>query len=136
MGCVVAEYAQGVKEVGYLRRQNTLETQAAEQIGLGFIARFIKTCLRRDELGEQFGELAKLNKACVGVVVEVSFGKRSQPHELNVMRFKKAEIAGLEPAFMVQSKANLLYPKTSNTKVKIYRLPTHYSGHAAAEHCA
>ena len=60
---------------------------------MGFIARFIKTCLRRDELGEQFGELAKLDEACIRVVMEVSLGKRSQPHELNVMRFKKAEIA-------------------------------------------
>jgi hypothetical protein len=88
-------YAQGVKEVGDLRRQNTLETQAAEQIGLRFIARFIKTCLRRDELSEQFGELAKLDEACIRVVMEVSFGKRSQPHELSVVRFEKAEIAGL-----------------------------------------
>jgi hypothetical protein len=94
MGRIVAEYAQGVKEVGYLRRQNTLETQAAEQIGLGFIARFIKTCLRRDELGQQFAELAKLDKARIWVVMEVSFGKRPQPHELSVVRFKKAEIAG------------------------------------------
>ena len=60
---------------------------------MGFLARFIKTCLRRDELGEQFGELAKLDEACIRIVMEVSFGKRSQPHELNVMRFKKAEIA-------------------------------------------
>jgi hypothetical protein len=89
---------------------------------LGFIARFIKTCLRRDELGEQFGELAKLDEARIRVVMEVSFGKRPQSHELNVMRFKKAEIAGLS---LHGSMNNLLYPKTSNTKVKICRLPTH-----------
>ncbi len=66
-----------------------------EQIGLGFIARFIKTRLRRDELGQQFAELAKLDKARIWVVMEVSFGKGPQPHELNVVRFKKAEIARL-----------------------------------------
>ena len=95
MGGIVAEYAQGVKEVGNLRRQNPFETQSAKQIGLGFIARFIKTRLRCDELGQQFAELAKLDKARIWVVMEVSFGKRPQPHELNVVRFKKAEIAGL-----------------------------------------
>jgi hypothetical protein len=59
---------------------------------LGFIARFMKTYLRRDELREQFGELAKLDEACIWVVMEVPLGKRPQPHELNVVRFKKAEI--------------------------------------------
>ena len=68
MGRIVAEYAQGVKEVGDLRRQNPLEPQAAKQIGLRFIARFIKTRLRGDELGQQFGELAKLDKARIWVV--------------------------------------------------------------------
>jgi hypothetical protein len=84
-----------VKEICYLRRQNPFETQATEQIGLGFITRFIKTRLRRDELGQQFAELAKLDKARIRVVMEVPLGKRPQPHELNVVRFKKAEIAGL-----------------------------------------
>src|SRR5580700_9915736 len=94
MGGIVAEYAQGVKEVGNLRRQNPLEPQAAKQIGLRFIARFIKTRLRGNELGQQFGELAKLDEARIWVVMEVPLGKRPQPHELNVVRFKKAEIAG------------------------------------------
>jgi hypothetical protein len=62
---------------------------------LRFIARFIKTRLRGDELGQQFGELAKLDKARIWVVMEVPLGKRPQPNELNVVRFKKAEIAGL-----------------------------------------
>ena len=31
----------------------------------------------------------------IWVVMEVPLGKRPQPHELNVVRFKKAEIAGL-----------------------------------------
>ena len=84
-----------MKEIGYLRRQNPFETQSAKQIGLGFIAHFIKTRLRDDELGQQFGELAKLDKACIRVVMEVSFGERTQPHELNVVRFKKVEITGL-----------------------------------------
>jgi hypothetical protein len=57
-----------VKEIGYLRRQNPFETQAAKQIGLGVIARFIKTRLRRDELGQQFAELAKLDEARIWVV--------------------------------------------------------------------
>ncbi len=52
----------------------------------------MKTYLRRDELREQFGELAKLDEACIWVVMEVPLGKRPQPHELNVVRFKKAEI--------------------------------------------
>ena len=85
MGRIVAEYAQGVKEVGDLRRQNPLEPQAAKQIGLRFIARFIKTRLRGDELGQQFGELAKLNEACIRVVMEVSLGKRSQPATLVIV---------------------------------------------------
>jgi hypothetical protein len=89
---------------------------------LGFITRFIKTCLRCDELGEQFSELAKLDDACVGVIMEVSFGKRSQPHELNVMRFKKTEIAGL---CLHDSMDNVLHRKISNTKVKICRFLTH-----------
>jgi hypothetical protein len=83
---------------------------------LRFIARFIKTCLRGDELGEQFGELAKLDEACVGVIMEGSFGKRSQPHELNVMRFKKAEIAGLS---LHGSMNNVLHPKISNVKSRL-----------------
>jgi hypothetical protein len=97
MGRIVAEYAQGVKEVGDLRRQNPLEPQAPKQIGLRFIARFIKTRLRGDELGQQFGELAKLDKARIWVVVEVSFGERTQPHELHVVLFKEKEIARFCP---------------------------------------
>jgi hypothetical protein len=42
MGRIVAEYAQGVKEVGDLRRQNPLEPQAPKQIGLRFIARVLR----------------------------------------------------------------------------------------------
>jgi hypothetical protein len=48
-----------------------------------------------DELGQQFGKLASFDEACIWVVVKVSFGKRPQPHELNIVRLKKAEIAGL-----------------------------------------
>jgi hypothetical protein len=74
-----------MKEIGYLRRQNPFETQPAKQIGLGFIARLIKTRLRRDKLGQQFTELAKFDKARIWVVMEVPLGKRPQPHELNVV---------------------------------------------------
>jgi len=50
---VVAEYAQAVEEIGDLWRQDSLEPQAAKQIGLGFIARLIRTRLRGNELGQQ-----------------------------------------------------------------------------------
>lgn len=48
------------------------------------------------KLGQQFGELARLDEARILVVMEVPFGKRAQPHELNVVRFKKAEICQIE----------------------------------------
>jgi hypothetical protein len=63
MGGVVAEDTKAVKEIGYLRRHNPFKPQAAKQIGLGFIVRLIKACLGRDELGQQFGELAKFDEA-------------------------------------------------------------------------
>ena len=78
-----------------VERRRDKRNPAAKAVRTPCITRFIKTCLRRDELGQQFAELAKLDKARIWVVMEVSFGKRPQPHELNVVRFKKAEIAGL-----------------------------------------
>jgi hypothetical protein len=48
--------------------------------------------------------------------MEVVLGKRPQPHELNVVRFKKAEIAGLNVHDWMN---NALRHKTSYVKVEI-----------------
>ena len=91
----IAKDAQAMKEVGNLGRHNPFKAEPAQQIGLRFVARLVEAGLGGDELREQFAELAKLDQACVGIVMKIAFGKGSQPHELSVVRFKEAKIAGL-----------------------------------------
>lgn len=47
---------------------------------------------RRRQLGEDFAELAELDEAGIGVILEIPFGQAPEPHELRVVRRQEAEI--------------------------------------------
>ena len=75
-------------------------------MGRRFIARFIKTRLRGDELSQQFGELAELDEAGIRIIMEVPLGERPQPHELHVVLFKEKEIARFCPHALAPTPAH------------------------------
>ena len=74
-----------------------LETQSTKQVDLQLLAILKEPGLCGDQLGKQLAKLPQFDEACIGVVVKIAFGERTQSHELHVVLFEEKEIARFCP---------------------------------------
>ena len=93
VGGAIAEDADVVKKIGDLGWKQPLETQSAKQVGLRTRRRSEKVRSLRRSAGQAARQTAEFDEACIGVVVKIAFGERTQPHELNIVLLEEKEIA-------------------------------------------
>ena len=85
MGRLVSGDADLMEQIHRLRRHGPLGLEPAQEIGLRLIGRGEKSEAGGCLLREKFGELPQLDQGCVGVIPEITLGKRGQANELRVV---------------------------------------------------